>query len=601
MNQPICALGQSFADCLGGLDPGVDALLEHTLKLVCSAVAEGHVCIALSAYAGKLAAAEEQIGTAFVFPDADKWADRLRQSPLVGRPGDFTPLILDHRNRLYLARYWQYESILADSLLARASQPIESVDANSLRPILDNLFGHNREQPDWQRAAAAAAVLQRFCVISGGPGTGKTSAVIRILAALQMQADGKPLRVALAAPTGKAAARMQDAIRTAKQSLPLNTADLAAIPEHASTLHRLLGSQPNSVYFRHHRGNRLPVDVMVVDEASMIDLALMAKLVDALPDTARLILLGDKDQLASVEAGAVFGDICAARGHSERFRAQLLETAGVEIGPAAKTPPPLGDAIMLIRHSYRFTADSGIGELARRINGDQRETAVELLKGDHFGDIAWRNASVSSLKHDLTDRLEQSYGPYIESVRADANPKEIFRVFNRFKVLTAHREGNSGVAGVNVLMEERLRARQYMSYRVQWYPGRPVMVIHNDYNLKLFNGDIGIALMEKEELRVFFESAHGTMRSFAPGRLPPHETVYAMTVHKSQGSEFDEVLLLLPDIKTEVLNRSLLYTAVTRAKVRVEIWGRQPALEQAIAALPTRSSGLRDRLLLGNT
>lgn len=610
MNPPLAPLAHLFARCLGALDPGRDALLEQTLELVSRAVSEGHVCISLDAYAGKRSLDGEE-PAAPAPPDSRTWTERLRQSPLIGRPGDFKPLILDERGRLYLARYWQYEKILADNLLARARRPLENVDAGNLRETLDALFAHNRENRDLQKAAAAAAVLQRFCVISGGPGTGKTSTVVRLLAALQMQKRGQVtfltqkrtksnltpfLRIALAAPTGKAAARMQDAIRGAKQTLALDPAVLDAIPEHASTLHRLLGSRPDSVYFRRHRGNRLPVDVLVVDEASMIDLALMAKAADALPDAARLILLGDKDQLASVEAGAVFGEICACRGHDEAFREKLLAASGVDIGAPESAAAPLGNAILLLEKSYRFSADSGIGELARLINRNRPAEALALLGSGRFADIAWRDEPLSGLEQELGERLDLGYAAYFDAVRQGAGAAAAFRLFEGFKVLTAHREGDTGIAAVNERMEERLRARRRIPPGSRWYPGRPVMVTHNDYHLKLFNGDIGIALMEKDELRVFFEAADGKIRSIAPARLPPHETVYAMTVHKSQGSEFDRVLMLLPDVKTPVLNRALLYTGITRARKSVEIWGPGTVLEQAIKTLPARASGLLDRL-----
>jgi exodeoxyribonuclease V alpha subunit len=261
-----------------------------------------------------------------IAPPLADWRTALRQSPVVGRPGDYAPLILDDAGRLYLYRYWAYERQLAEDVLRRLADEPSGVDIPRLRAGLDRLFPPAGDaEVDWQRIAAAVAVLKQFCVISGGPGTGKTTTVIRILALLAEQA-ARPLHIALTAPTGKAATRMQEAIRLARDRLPVSPAIREAIPGEAMTIHRLLGYRPGSVRFRHDRDNPLPVDALVVDEASMVDLALMAKLVRALPPRARLILLGDKDQLASVEAGAVLGDICGdSTGFSPAFRERLIE------------------------------------------------------------------------------------------------------------------------------------------------------------------------------------------------------------------------------------------------------------------------------------
>jgi exodeoxyribonuclease V alpha subunit len=589
----ISPLGRQFAAYLCRLNGESDPAVAWAARLACQAVAEGHVCFRLEDYAGSEIAPDGG-ELPMAFPSLNEWLERLRQSRLVGRPGDFAPLILDG-HRLYLARYWNYERKLSNQLLALAKSPCETVDPARLRSDLDRLFAHNRETPDRQKLAAAVAVLRRFCVISGGPGTGKTSTVVRILAALQSQAGGQPLRIALAAPTGKAAARVQEAIRRQKADLNLPEALLGAIPDSACTLHRLLGARPDSVYFRHCRDNPLPVDVVVVDEASMIDLALMAKLIDALPGHARLILLGDKDQLASVEAGSVFGDLCNTSGYSPEFAEQLYLAAGVQIGNGGLFVPPLSDCIALLTHSHRFRADSGIGGLAERINRGQAKRALELLASGECSDLAWEREN-SRHKTDLAERMEQGYRDFFEAVDRNADPPQVLRAFDRFRVLTAHREGERGAAGVNRLFEQRLFARRRIRPGTRWYPGRPVIITRNDYDLRLFNGDVGVALGAGAGLRVYFEDADGRLRGFAPGRLPEHETVYAMTVHKSQGSEFDEILLLLPETESPVLDRPLVYTGLTRARHRAEIRGTPAVLEAAIKRPPVRSSGLGERL-----
>ena len=293
MHTSSTALDRRFASCLQQFDPCMDESVKWAASLASQAVGEGHVCLDLRRYAGV------EIEPGQRLPPVKAWQQRLSASPVVGRKGEFKPLIIEDE-RLYLARYWHYETQLAARLTARAGESCPDIDLPRLAADLDRLFAHNAGLAlDWQKSAAAIAVLRRLCVISGGPGTGKTSTVARLLAALQSQADGG-LRIALAAPTGKAAARMQDSIRLQKRSLDLPDHIIASIPETASTLHRLLGARTGSAHFRHDRGNPLAVDVVVVDEASMIDLALLSKLMDALPSKARLILLGDKDQLAAV-------------------------------------------------------------------------------------------------------------------------------------------------------------------------------------------------------------------------------------------------------------------------------------------------------------
>ena len=594
----VSPLGRQFAAYLCRLSGESDPAVVWAARLACQAVAEGQVCLRLAELAESKVSPEEG-GEPVVLPALKDWLERLARSKLVGRPGEFAPLILDAGHRLYLARYWNYEKKLAERLLALARRPVEPIDPARLRADLDRLFADNTEIPDRQKLAAAVAVLRRFCVISGGPGTGKTSTVVRILAALQAQAGGQSLRIALSAPTGKAAARVQEAIRNQKAKLDLPPEMLDAIPDTAQTLHRLLGARPDSVYFRHNRDNPLPIDVAVVDEASMIDLALMAKLVDALPDHARLILLGDKDQLAAVEAGSVFGDLCASTGYTLEFAEQLGAASGVSVDCGDLFAPALSNCVALLTHSHRFRDDSGIGALAKLVNEGRARQALDLLAKGGRADLAFERER-GRREMDLAERMEQGYRAYFEAVDGNADPREALRAFDRFRVLTAHREGERGARGVNRRFEERLWAQRRIWPGTRWYAGRPVIVTRNDYDLKLFNGDIGVALFLVGELRVYFEDADGRLRGFAPGRLPEHETVYAMTVHKSQGSEFDEVLLLLPEAESPVLDRPLVYTAITRARHKAEIRGAPAVLEAAIKRPPARASGLGERLWRGS-
>ncbi|MDG4596352.1 MAG: exodeoxyribonuclease V subunit alpha [Candidatus Contendobacter sp.] len=581
---------------------GMRVALELAAALASHATGQGDICVNLRQWARRWTVMAGE-APAFTPPSIGDWLGILRASPVVGRPGVRQPLILDRRGRLYLYRYWEYEHRLAENLSRRAGEPVATVDEARLRADLDRLFPRHPQLtgPDWQKVAAAVAALKRICIISGGPGTGKTSTVLKILALLTGQTDGRPLRIALAAPTGKAAARLQEAIRAAKPTLGLEPERLAQIPEEASTLHRLLGARPDSVYFRHDRDNPLPVDVLVVDEVSMVGLALMTKTVDALPPTARLILLGDKDQLASVEAGAVLGDLCFGGGRfSPEFRARLATLTGEALPRGRITPPPLADAIVLLRHSYRFSAASGIGALARAVNSGKGAAAVALLTGSLREDIAWRTLTdPAELPEQLAKSVGEGFAPYLRAVREGAGPTTVFELFSQFRVLSALRAGPFGVEALNGWCEAALRDQGLIQTRRDWYLGRPVMIVRNDYNLRLFNGDIGITLPDPddpERTRVFFLGSDGALRSFAPARLPEHETVYAMTVHKSQGSEFDRIVMVMPTESSPVLSRELVYTALTRARQRAAFHGLPAVLAGAVERRLRRSSGLRDRL-----
>jgi exodeoxyribonuclease V alpha subunit len=594
-----------LARLLTRLAESEDPLLALAARLACRATSQGHICVSLAEAAGQPLAGlgESEPGLA---PPLPVWCEALRRQTVVGRPGEFAPLILDEAGRLYLYRYWAYERDLSSDLLARIADDPADVDSRRLRDGLDRLFPPAAEGgADRQRLAAAVAALKRCCIISGGPGTGKTTTVVRILALLLEQARG-PLRIALAAPTGKAAARMQEAIRVNREELPVAALIRAAIPTEATTIHRLLGFRPGSVAFRHDRDNPLPVDVLVVDEASMVDLALLAKLVRAVPKQAQLILLGDKDQLASVEAGAVLGDICGESPEfSAAFRRRLIEATGRDPaaagsaapaeGPGAESGPPIRDAIIQLTRSYRFGRESGIGRLASLVNQGDGRAALALLERAEFADVVWRPLESP---RDLASRLAETADRLGAHLATDT-PDAALAALERFRVLSAHRTGPYGVEALNQLIATCLESHQAIRPRSPWYAGRPVLVTANDYTLHLFNGDLGITLADSAadgRLRVFFRTAAGGLRRLPPGRLPEHETAYATTVHKSQGSEADEILLILPGELTPVMTRELVYTGLTRARARVEIWGSAEVFAAAVSRRLTRSSGLRDAL-----
>jgi exodeoxyribonuclease V alpha subunit len=595
-------LDYEFARFIGRLDGTKNEELVLAASLVSRYRSEGHICVDLSELAGNVF--EFEGSGSLIFPSLTAWLRVIESAPVVGNPGDCCPLILDG-SRLYLFRYWNYEKKLADVLKGMGKSKVEAFDESHLKDGFERIFPHNinggEAGIDWQKIAAFASLKGRLCVISGGPGTGKTFTVAKILALLIEQNQDENLNIVLTAPTGKAAARLQEAIKEAKAGLNCSESVKTAIPDEASTVHRLLRSIPNSPYFRFNEQNPLPADVVVIDEASMVDLALFSKLAQAVSPKSRLILLGDKDQLASVEAGSVLGDICD-KGNVHLFSPSFIgdcrRITGEEIGESSSGADEAGisDCIVQLNKSYRFSATSGIHAVSQAVNSGNGEQTIDLIRKGNYDDVDWRRLpQPDKLPRYLEEWITGRYTGYLKS----PDPLEAFELFSRFRILCALREGTYGVHNLNLLVEKIMQTKRLIDRSGRWYPGRPVMITKNDYNLRLFNGDIGITMADhgkERELRVFFPEMGGSVRSFPPVRLPDHETVYAMTVHKSQGSEFDEVLFVTPDRDTQVMTRELIYTAVTRAKERIQVWGEEGIFLSAIQRRIQRSSGLREAL-----
>ena len=520
------------------------------------------------------------------------------------------PMVLEG-HRLYLQKYHQYECELAANIVNRLSQ--SDRDLSYHKDFIAQLFpsarltNESEGEVDWQAVAACVSAQKQFSVISGGPGTGKTTTVIRLLALLvsvyQRELKRAPI-IKLAAPTGKAAMRLTESIIHAKQSLDVEEDIRSAIPQSAETLHRLLKPNRNGGFaFNEH--NPLHLDVLVVDEASMVDLPMMSKLVSALPKHGQLVLLGDKDQLASVEAGSVLADICdneVIHGFSENQVKDLEDLLGTKFKPdmIEVNGAVMRDALCQLRKSYRFDDHSGIGHLAKAANA-----------GDY---LAWYRTIDSKLADisgmPLTDQSYQafigkaaaSYGEYFELINGqgmdDDQARDIHKGFARFQVLCALKEGALGVSGLNESIEKRLTQGQESS---TWYAGRPVIILENDYGLNLYNGDIGILLPQANDdgetrLKATFVGTDGHIRWLQPSRLPKHETVYAMTIHKSQGSEFDHCALVLPDHTAPILSKELIYTGVTRAKRQLSLLYQESVVKQALSQRVQRASGLGSRL-----
>ncbi|WP_207002113.1 exodeoxyribonuclease V subunit alpha [Trinickia mobilis] len=582
-----------------------------------------------------------------------QWLATLDHAALVSSGAGDTPLVLVG-TRLYLRRYWQYEQDVCAGIeqrLRASGDQAALLDTDAVRATLDALFparDAGSSGANWQKLACALAARSAFSIITGGPGTGKTTTVVRLLALLQAIAltrgagsvegtrRARPLRIKLAAPTGKAAARLNESIAGAVADLPVKSlpdgaAVRAAIPTVVTTLHRVLGTRPDSRRFRHNASNPLPVDVLVIDEASMVDLEMMAAVLDALPASARLVLLGDKDQLASVEAGAVLGELCerATKGHytpatrdwlqaatGERFDEALLDEDGTD----------LDQATAMLRRSYRFSSTSGIGELAACVNEGAADRVAQVL-GKQPADLAWvtcpapYDASFKTLVIDghggtgpAAGEKRRGYRHYLETMHKreparDAGPAafdtwaaQVLEARDAFQLLCAVRRGPWGVEGLNKQIARHLHEAGLIDARNEWYPGRPVLVTRNDYELGLMNGDIGITLEVpggadgRGALRVAFPAADGSdgIKWVLPSRLQAVETVFALTVHKSQGSEFTHAALILPDTFSPILTRELVYTGITRARefLTLAVPEGKAILEQAVNAKVRRASGL---------
>jgi len=658
------ALADGFARRIGALskrlqgDAGNVRWAQRAAFAVSRATTQGHVCIALDALAQRYGETAGTVHTA------------LLASGLVcdGREAaaDLLPLVIDSSRRIYLARYFDYERRLAQALVERAQVSADVPDPAELKARVGRYFDfaaskNDDDNIDWQRVAALVALSGRLTIVSGGPGTGKTTTVVGVLACLLDENPG--LRIALAAPTGKAAQRMQEALVERANGLPPELA--ARLPRTSFTLQRLLGTQANG-RFRHHRDNPLPFDVIVIDEASMIDVALAAHLLEAVAPGARLVMLGDKDQLAAVEAGAVFAELSARPVFSdtgaariaaalsmpaERFIAELpgdgdgddqtalLETepmwidepgylipddgteaydvyAGlseVDWHPAAPVAldqtaaNPLTDCVVWLQRNYRFGLDSDIGRLSVAIRRGSVDDALAALTPGSQDNPTKAALLIDDAGPHLSERtlarLNAGFEPYAralaETLAAGTGAAPLFDALNLFRILAATRHGPRGVDEINARVSAWVRAAASVTLGAgaQWFAGRPVIVTRNDYALGLFNGDIGIALPTPGgAMQVCFRMADSTLRMLSPAALPPHDTAFALTVHKSQGSEFDHAALVLPSAFGRMLSRELVYTAITRARSRVDVIGSTEVFTQAVRTPTRRDSGLAARI-----
>ncbi|KRA16986.1 exodeoxyribonuclease V subunit alpha [Lysobacter sp. Root604] len=592
----VRSVDHALAQSLRRLDPATPELVQAGAALAARAIADGHAAF-------DVARPDEDIGAAVLVEPA-QWLAALRASPWIAQPGDDgiadpgAPLVLE-RGLLYLRRYREYERRLAARLRALAAQASPPADTAALAPLFASLFPHARDG-DHQARAAALALARSLLLVTGGPGTGKTTTVARLLLLLIAQAQragAPPPRIALAAPTGRAAERMAESLRAAAATLRMlpgvDPAWCDALPVEARTLHRLLGSLPDSPRFRHDARDPLAYDAVVIDEASMVDLPLMCKLVEAVPDGARLILLGDRDQLPSVEAGDVLAAIVDAAGEDEALPAsieRLLQPLLGE-GPIAETAAaPLAGHRVHLQRGYRQADSLDLAPLAEATRAGDADTALALLRDGALRGVSFHEDAIDPLVGAGRERLLGEW----RALAAVDDPAQALALAGRVRLLTALRDGAQGAAPLNARIEEALAG----SHRAAYFHGRLLLITENSYRHGLFNGDIGVCLRpaDGEGSVVWFAGGSEGVRGYYPAALPAHTGAFAMTVHKAQGSEFDRVWLQLPRADARSLSRELLYTGMTRARRELHLCASEAVLRAALSRHAMRVSGLAARL-----
>jgi exodeoxyribonuclease V alpha subunit len=593
----------NVAETVGRLTGETDPNVLAAVALAVLAVRRGHVCLDLTRAREVGVVGDDERPLALVLPEPVAWAQTLVTSPAIRAPhedGD-APLVLDG-HLLYLDRYWRHEQRLVDGLRGLAAGVLDPpADAAGW---IDSLFPSDEPGATARRAAARAVLARRLLVLTGGPGTGKTTTVVRLLALLA-RSGIPPGHVALTAPTGRAAARMAQAVHEQADALPVPDDVRRGLTEtSATTLHRLLGWRASTpTRFRHHAGRPLTAEVVIVDEASMVSLPMMARLVEALPVRGRLVLVGDPEQLASVDAGAVLGDVTAA-GHDATSAGARLE--GAAEGDAAPVVDAAGgDAapvVVTLREVFRFESGGGIDELAAAIRAaDVDPGRVHGLLASGLDGV--RHVEPASTPLGMPDEVRELAVAAMRDVAAAAragDPAETLARQERFRLLAPLRRGPYGVVRANELFARWVHGTPLDRDPADGWPvGTPVMVVRNDHRLGLYNGDVGVVVAaEDHRTQVAFPAPTTTeaVRLVPIARLPAVEPVWAMSVHKSQGSQADEVVVVLPGEDTPLLTRELLYTAVTRARRRVTLVARPDVLDAALGRSVQRASGLRSRL-----
>ncbi len=578
----LTALDEQFARRLSALYEAEDEGVRWAAAVVCHQQANGHVCADLRQLArdGLVSELGDEIRVESALQthdDVDAWIDTIAASRLVTREGQETeprPFVLDAKDRLYLAREFEAEVGLARHLAARGAAPDFELDPDWTEDVVARLAGNG----DPAAASALRVGLARpLAVVTGGPGTGKTTLVVRLIAALverALERDEPAPRVRLLAPTGKAAAAMAGAFARGRERVDAPAAVLEALPEQAGTIQRALLGQSRLDRFGRAPDVRLDADVVVVDEASMVDLDLMKRLFDACVDVPRVLLLGDADQLASVESGAVLHELSTP-------------------GDAIESDGGLARSLVRLTTSHRFDAEGGIGRLAAAIRDGDVETVLALLDDPSLPEVSRFDAA---RPEEVVARVVAQAEETHRAVAEATDPAEKLERLGRHRVLCAHRRGPLGAATLGTRLDEAAAAIHATTTRAGWWRGRMLLVTRNAPDQDLWNGDIGLIADTAKGLRALFPDGHGGVRSLSAGRLPSHESAVAMSVHKSQGSEFDEVDLVLGDRSSPIMTRELFYTGVTRARRAIRVFASSEAIRAMMARRIVRDSGLAERL-----
>jgi exodeoxyribonuclease V alpha subunit len=528
----------------------------------------------------------------FIISDRKVDVSSLKSSTIVGLAGDMKPLILS-KNRLTFRRYWYYEYIAGQWIKRNSSNKSLTGISRISVEILDGLFPYEENELNWQKTAAALSLIKPFLIISGGPGTGKTTTVARILALHQRVSDEK-LNIALAAPTGKAAGRMGEALSRELEKLNLSQKELRDFPKEAKTVHRLLSGTESRGLLPPVEKKLLRQDLIIIDEASMMDLSLMYRLVNHLSETTRLILLGDKDQLASVEAGSVFSDLCQKNVNgflSDTI--QSLKMLGIKDELPKHDESEISDSIVYLTKSYRFDESSGIGKLSDLVKNQNKETKNLKTVFDGYSDLHCQNFAFQKMDIQyILEDLKQK----IKNCSDIQTPQEILEFWKKSAWLMVLRKGLTGTERLNRLIEQQLAADRVVQMENSWYHGRPIIVTQNDYSLGVFNGDLGVTIVDRSGSRWVYIETGSEIKRYNPQRLSHFEPAYFLTVHKSQGSEFNHVHFLLPQKDTPILTKELIYTVITRARENFSLYGNLDLFEKGMKRETVRFTGLKDLL-----
>ncbi len=557
----------------------------------------GHICLPLNLSYSSLGSYLEMDNDILkTLPDSADLST-LKNSAVTGAPGELKPFIIDDESRFYMHKSWSHELLLSKKLRELSVQTVEESLKPDFLEFVNKLFpaDESEKEADYQKIAAIASLYKKLIVLSGGPGTGKTTTIAKILA-LQFRRYGKTFRLALAAPTGKASARMSEALINAKDYLDLSDELSAMIPTEAVTLHRLLQPYNRSGLLPEMKST-LPYDLIVIDEASMMDLTLAHKLMRNLSDDTSVIFVGDKHQLASVEAGAVLGDICVKQenGFSEYFSKIIRRDFPEIILPKTSLADNnISDSIIYLEKNYRFGNDSGIGNLAELVKKGEGNSAWEILENDQYGDVNI-GYSLSSDK-DYQSVFEELYQKF-QQAKDISSPSDLMKHWLNSVWLTPFRYKNPGVNRLNREFERYLSSLKKTPVKNPLFDCKPVLITKNDYQLNLFNGDLGVIKTENELTSAYFKKTDGNLKMVSPSQIAHFESAWFWTVHKSQGSEFDTVHLMLPEGYSPILSKELIYTAITRARNRFVYHGNKRTFIEAISKKIQRFSGLTDKLI----